>query len=224
MSSSMNPTDNTSTNELVEIIQRHRPETLVIVSLDQAIDHEDMVIHLGGFGQWSGTVPDDAVTVQTGIDTEILLRWRAGLVADTEPMIIGAAWQLGAMDLHRLVCGPLANMNDVMQPGNRITDAFSARRYHLPFSMGDVKITPRLFDETPNRDLCEHAARYGRIHWTFNPMAGNQQHYLWDSWLTLVPNIDPDGWRRRPSGIARLPLDVPVVGQYAETTYKFVDD
>lgn len=205
----------TSSSELVEIIQDRRPGVLLSVSIGQPLYGDIAVVKL----RWQMN------------DAEIVCRWQAGSCADIEPTIIDAAWQLGAMDLRRLVFAPLANVNDFMQAGHGITNEFSGCPYHLPdgeglTSIDDVQksIRAKTFDETQNTDLCVLAAKHGRVNWTFKPMAGNGGHALFAHWRKQVPNVDPDGWRREPSRIVRLPFDIPGPGQCTEALYQFVSE
>ncbi|NLH42375.1 MAG: hypothetical protein GX448_11105 [Planctomycetes bacterium] len=202
-------------NELVEIVHAQRPEILLSVSIAQPLCGDVAVVKLRG---------------QMG-DEDIVLRWEAGPYRDIEPTIIDAAWQLGAMDLRRLVFAPLANVNDFMQAGHGITNEFSGCPYHLPDGAGltsidDVQkgIRAKTFDETENTDLCALAAKHGRVSWMFKPMAGNEGHALFAHWRKQVPNVDADGWRREPSRIVRLPFDIPGPGQCTEALYRFTNE
>lgn len=111
-------------NELVEIIQDRRPKILMSVSIAQPISGGVAVVKLRG---------------QMG-EEDILVRWQAGPPDEVEPVVVDAAWQLGAMDLRRLVFAPLANVNDFMQAGNGITNEFSGCPYHLPNGEGLTSI------------------------------------------------------------------------------------
>jgi hypothetical protein len=205
----------TPDNELVEIIRTQRPDILLSVSIAQPRSGDVAVVKLRG---------------QMG-EADILVRWPAGPPDEVEPVIVDAAWQLGAMDLRRLVFPPLAHVNDFMQAGHGITNEFSGCPYHLPDGEGltniaDVQtnIRAKTFDETENVDLCVLAAKHGRVSWLFQPMADNEGHTLFAHWRKQVPNVDPDGWRRGPSQIVRLPFDIPGHGQCTEALYRFTNE
>lgn len=202
-----------SNNELIQIIEDHRPEILLSVSISQPLAGDVSVVKLRG-------LPGDE---------DIVMRWKVGPYTDVEPTIIDAAWQLGAMDLRRLIFPPLPNVNDFMEVGHGITNEFSGSPYHLPdgegmTSIDDVEksIQVKTFDETVNTDLCVRAARHGRANWLFKPLAGNEEHKFFIHWCKQVSNVDADGRRREPSQIVRLPMDVPGPGHYAEALYRFV--
>jgi hypothetical protein len=141
---------------------------------------------------------DDKIKPQDGYvslintsQTKIVLPCNGDCLKDFEQQILNDAWQLGALDVRRLIKSALVDPDQAYQVAHGITAIFNKKSLYEVAGSDLIKVDSFDYDELEQINL---AANFGYISWLYKPTVGCDPAFR-DYWVKKF-NLDANGYRK----------------------------